>query len=107
VRKRMEAVRRTCRAWAWALFVATSCAGLLLLLVACNSDTTDGAGHVHIGCEAGAGCIEDTTVQGVCAGDRPHMCFCGADGGTQTPGPDCVGNAVTPYAPYTRALCCP
>ncbi len=74
----------------------------------CNSDATDGSsGHVHIGCEAGAGCAEDTSVLGICAQDRPHMCFCGADGGTATPGPDCLGNAVKPYAPYTRALCCP
>ncbi len=78
------------------------------LLVACNSGASDGSGgHVHVGCEAGVGCAEDTTVQGICAQDRPHMCFCGADGGTQVPGPDCVGNAVKPYAPYTRALCCP
>ena len=80
----------------------------LLALAACTSDSTDGANaHVHVGCEAGAGCAEDTTVQGICAQDRPHMCFCGADGGTAQPSSDCLANAVKPYAPYTHAFCCP
>lgn len=87
-------------------------AGLAVLAagvaLGCDSGGTDGAAaHVHIGCEAGAGCAEDLTVTGTCAQDRPHLCFCGADGAAATPGPDCIANVVKPYAPYTRALCCP
>ena len=79
------------------------------LVAGCNSGTTDSSsGHVNIGCDAGGNCIEDdTTVQGVCAQDRPHMCFCGVDGGTDIPNSDCQPNVVKPYSPYTRALCCP
>jgi hypothetical protein len=82
----------------WGLVFATAVAG-------CTTDASGAGSHVHIGCEAGAGCAEDTTVQGVCAQDRPHLCFCTP--GTSTPSADCLANEVKPYPPYTRALCCP
>jgi hypothetical protein len=79
-----------------------------LVLVACtSSDSQSGGSHVHIGCEAGAGCVEDTNITGICAQDRPHMCFCGANGSTAVPSPDCLGTVVKPPAPYSKAYCCP
>jgi hypothetical protein len=63
-----------------------------------------GGGSSVCGADAG-GCIEDTTIQGVCAQDRPHMCFCTPT--ASPPDPNCIGNAVKPYTPYTHALCCP
>jgi hypothetical protein len=78
---------------------------VLAFLSGCNSDTASAPAHVHVGCEAGAGCTEDFTVVGVCAQDRPHMCFCGAN--ASAPSPDCTANAVKPPPPNAQAYCCP
>jgi hypothetical protein len=85
--------------------------GILLLVVlatGCNSGSSEGS-HVDVGCtaDAGNGCTEDTQTTGICAQDKPHLCYCGANGNTATPSPSCVANAVKPYAPYARAYCCP
>jgi hypothetical protein len=85
----------------WAIVVAAA------FLFACNDDANSSPGHVHVGCEAGASCTEDFSVIGICAQDRPHMCFCGANGNTSPPSSDCLGNEVKPPKPNTQAYCCP
>ena len=90
----------------WAILLSTLLAGAATLLLACTSDTSSGATHVHVGCDAGA-CTEDFTIIGICAQDRPHMCFCGAKGNTSPPSADCIPNDVKPPPPNTQAYCCP
>ena len=84
----------------WALLIS-----LVAFSYGCDAGDSAAPQRVHVGCEAGSGCIEDMTIIGTCAQDRSHLCFCPPEAGS--PGGECQDTVVKPYLPYTKAYCCP